>query len=117
MTHFMHLFVQHIHAVDWGNTLKGPNSDVATIQSLVPLLSNIIAAISGFVGVVLFVMLVMGGFNFLLSGGDPKQLEKAKGTITSALIGLVVIICSYLILRTIETFTGLSILTIVVPEN
>lgn len=89
----------------------GAVADVATIGSLATLISNIITAIVMFSGVVLFVMLLVGGMNFLFSGGDQKKLEKARGTITNAFIGFVVLVGSYLILKLIHTITGVDVTT------
>lgn len=85
--------------------------DVATIGSIPSLVANIIRAIVAFSGVILFIMLVIGGMSFLFSGGDQKKLEKAKGTITSAFAGLIVLVGSYLILKLIEQFTGIPVTT------
>lgn len=92
------------------NPTPGPGevADVATIGSLPSLFSNVVSSVTALAGVVLFVMLVIGGFNFLLSGGDQKKLEKAKGTITSAFTGFVLLIASYLILRLIQNATGVT---------
>ena len=87
-------------------------ADVATIGSLASLFSNIIQAVTALAGVILFIMLVMGGFTFLFSGGDQKKLEKARGTITNAIIGLAVLVGGYLILLVIEQATGIKGLTI-----
>ncbi|KKR02830.1 MAG: hypothetical protein UU25_C0020G0001 [Microgenomates group bacterium GW2011_GWB1_40_9] len=86
-------------------------ADIATIGSLTSVIANVIRAVVVFSGVVLFIMLVVGGMSFLFSGGDQKKLEKAKGTITGAFAGLLVLIGSYLILRLIERFTGINITT------
>lgn len=86
-------------------------ADVATIGSLATLISNIITAIVVFSGVVLFVMLLVGGFSYLFSGGDQKKLEKAKGTLTGAFAGLLVLVGSYLILKLISTITGVDVTT------
>ena len=88
-----------------------PVADVATIGSLATLISNIIHAIVMFSGVVLFVMLLVGGMSFLFSGGDQKKLEKAKGTLTGAFVGLLVLVGSYLILKLIQTITGVNVTT------
>lgn len=87
----------------------GEVADVATIGSLVSVFSNIITAIVAMSGILLFIMLVIGGFTFLFSGGDQKKLEKAKGTVTNAIIGLVVLLCSYIILLIIKAFTGVDV--------
>ena|SRR3990172_7879793 len=83
--------------------------DVATLQCLEPLFANLVRAIVALAGVALFIMILVGGFNFLFSGGDQKKLEGAKGTLTNAFIGIIVIVCAYLILVTIKTFTGVDV--------
>ncbi len=88
-----------------------PVADVATIGSLTTLITNVIRAIVAFSGVVLFVMLLVGGMSFLFSGGDQKKLEKAKGTLTAAFMGLLILVGSFLILKFIQTFTGVNITT------
>lgn len=96
-------------ASQWGSCLE--NTDVATIQCLEPMFQNVVGAVMALTGVGLFVMLVVGGFTFLLSGGDPKKLEAARGTLTNAVIGLVVIVTAFLIIKTIALYTGVDKVT------
>jgi Type IV secretion system pilin len=88
---------------------KDIGDGVASIKCLESLFSHVVQALVALAGVALFIMLLVGGFTFLFSGGDQKKLEAAKGTITNAIIGLVIIVCAYLILRTIQTFTGVTV--------
>lgn len=88
-----------------------PGQDVVTFRCFEDLIGNVVVALFELVGVALFIMLLYGGFLFLFSSGDQKKLEQARGTITNAIIGLVVIVSGYLILKTIETFTGVPITT------
>ena len=99
----------HIYAAEKWTGLEGPNKDVATIGSLTSLFKNAINGITAFTGIVLFIVIVMAGFTYLFSGGDAKQLEKAKHSFTYAIIGLVVIVCAYLILQLIGMFTGVNV--------
>jgi len=99
-----------VHAATLQN-LGGPNSDVATIQSLTTLFTNVIGVIVALAGVALFIMFVVSGFSFLFSSGDPKKLEQARGTLTNAIIGLVIIVAAYLILRLIGAFSGYTNIT------
>lgn len=89
--------------------------DVATIQCLVPLFESLVRAVVSLGGVALFLMLLVGGFNFLFSGGDPKKLEQARGTVTQAIIGIIIMSLAYLILLTIERFTGVTVTEFSVP--
>lgn len=103
----------------WDCDTQGvPNADgVATLSCLVPLFENIVRAVVAFGGIALFLMLLVGGFNFLFSAGDPKKLEQARGTISQAIIGLVIMSAAYLIINLIGRFTGIeSITTFTIPE-
>ena len=89
----------------------------ATIQCLVPLFESLTKAVISLGGVALFLMLLVGGFNFLFSGGDPKKLEQARGTVTQAIVGIIIMSLAYLILLTIERFTGVNVTEFSVPVN
>lgn len=95
----------------WSNLedVGGQGGGVATIGSLASVFSNILQAVVALSGILLFVMLVIGGFNFLFSSGDQKKLEKAKGTVTNAILGLIILVCAYLILFVIKTITGVDV--------
>lgn len=82
---------------------------VATIGCLEPLFANFVQSLIGLAAVALFIMLLFGGYKFLFSSGDQKKLESAKGTITAAITGLVIMSVAYLIILTIQTFTGVNI--------
>lgn len=56
----------------------------------------------GIAGLIAFIMLVYGGFRYVTSVGNPSAMSDANTKIFSALIGLVVILSSYLILTTIN---------------
>ena len=82
---------------------------VATIADLGGLFERIVSFVLGFAGIVLFVLLLVGGFKYIISGGDPKAVESAKKTLTYAIGGLVVILVSYLILVLISKVTGVDV--------
>ena len=49
------------------------------------------------------IRLVAGGIQFIYASGEPKSLEEARATITSAILGLVLVVCSFLITRFIQS--------------
>ena len=65
--------------------------------------------------VVLFVMLVIGGFLYLSSGGDPKGIEQAKKTLTSAIAGIALLVLAWFVLNFIEVFTGVRVTVFSIP--
>jgi hypothetical protein len=82
---------------------------VATIKGLEGVFSSIVSLALGLGGIVLFFLLISGGFSYLTSGGDQKKIEGAKATLTSAIIGIIVLILAFLILKLIETLTGANV--------
>ncbi len=90
---------------------------VAQITCLVPLVANVIRSVVALGAVALFVMLLAGGFNFLFSAGDQKKLEAARGTVTQAIMGIIIMSVAYLIIKTIQVFTGVDISTIQFPTG
>lgn len=65
------------------------------------LLGNAISMASFFAGIVSVVFVIVGGIQYITSGGG-DQIKKAKRTITFALIGLVISVSSYAILLFIQ---------------
>lgn len=82
---------------------------VATLSGFEGIFANIVTYVLGLGGIILFIMLIMGGFKFITAGGDPKAIEGAKKTLTYAIAGIVLIALSFLILRFISTFTGVDV--------
>lgn len=60
---------------------------------------NFFLAIAGFVA---FGALILGGYNHLTSGGNPSKMGDAKDQISSAIIGLIILLSSVLILNTVN---------------
>ena len=91
------------------------NQGAATFGCLEPIFTGAVRALTALLGVALFIMFVIGGYGFLFSGGDQKKLEKAKGTLTAAIAGVIIIVVAYLILRTISLFTGVDVTHFTIP--
>lgn len=66
------------------------------------------------VGVIIFFfMLLIGAIQWISSGGDKTAVEAARGRLSNAIIGLVVLFSIFAIIKLIEQFfPGLSILTL-----
>lgn len=79
------------------------------LSGLNTIFSNVVEVALWFGGIILFIMLLVGGFKYITSGGDPKSLEGAKRTLTFAIIGFVLLASAFLILRFIAYFTGANV--------
>jgi len=62
-------------------------------------------------GLLTFLYLILGGFKYLTSGGDEKAVTSAKAMLTNAIIGLIIIFCSWWIMHIIEIIFGISIIS------
>ncbi len=65
---------------------------------LADLLSRIVKALLGFIGVASLVVFIYSGFMFLFSAGNTDRVKKAKDTMVYAVIGVFVAMASYAIL-------------------
>jgi len=65
------------------------------------------------IGIILFLfMMITGAIQWILSGGDKTKLETARSKIGSAIVGLVVLLALFAIIKLVELFFGIDILTI-----
>ncbi len=83
-------------------------TDVPTIQGLECVVANILATAITLVGIVAFVMFLIGGFQYLTAGANAKGVEQGKNSISFAILGLVVALASIMILNIISTLTGVK---------
>lgn len=106
---------------DWrtgGNgACVGENTDVATIQGITCLVANAFSVVFSLLGIGGFVMLTIAGIRYMFSGGNAQGVEGAKKSITGIIIGLVLVLSSFLILRLIHGFTGISLTELWFPER
>jgi hypothetical protein len=56
----------------------------------------------GIAVILAMLMIVLGGYFLMTSGGNAEQATKGKEYITSAMIGLVILFCAYLLLNQIN---------------
>jgi len=62
-------------------------------------------------GLILFAMLVFGGFTMLSGAASKDGIEKGKHMVTSALIGFFVIFLAYWIVQLVQVIFGISIVS------
>lgn len=67
-------------------------------------------------GLAVFAKLVQGGFNWLSSAGNSTKTAEATETITSALIGLIIVLSSFIIIKTINPELTTLILPDILPD-
>ena len=75
--------------------------DIPTLKCLENIFGNLLNLATGIFLLALFIMIVVGAFNYLTSFGNPEKVKKAQGTLKFAFIGLFLFLGSYLILNLI----------------
>ena len=95
-----------------GTTLQ-PNCNgdkcYGSLTAVPTLFANILAVVTVVAAFAAFAMLIFGGFRFIIAQGDPKAVQAARGTLTWAVVGLVMIVVSWLILVFISQFFGINL--------
>lgn len=84
---------------------------VATLNCIPVIIGNVVFWLLVFAGIVALVLIIISGFKFVTSGGDQKQVEGARKTLTWAIIGLFLILLSFAIVRFIADVTGVGCIT------
>jgi len=70
---------------------EGVPYDIPTI------IGNIVGAALAFVGVIFFVLIVWGGYTWMMARGNEQEVVKAKELIYGSIIGIVIILAAYAI--------------------
>ena len=99
---------------DLGNKLFGEGSsnplagkDLYAVGDIVSMFLNIAFVLSG---IVLLFFFILGGIGLIGGAGqdNPQKAEQSKKTITSALIGFVIVFASYWIVKLIGKLVGID---------
>jgi magnesium-transporting ATPase (P-type) len=76
-------------------TAQGNTLDIPLTTQIANITNTMLFAI----GVVAVIMLIVGGFRYIFSGGNSQSVNAAKDTILYAVIGIVVAILAYAIVN------------------
>lgn len=84
----------------------------ALFDNLSSLVSTILPNVYVLAGLLLLVLLIGGGFAIIAGGqeSDPRKTGQGATAVTSAIIGFLIIFCSYWIIQIVEAITGMKIL-------
>ena len=93
-----------VHALTAPPCPTGINCTAGTdVTSLIATVINWLLAIAFGIAVL---FLIIGGFWYITSAGNEEQSDKGKKTILNAIIGVVIIVLSYVIVNVISNFAS-----------
>lgn len=85
-------------------SFMGGKSDV----TLGDIIGQILKFLYPIAGLILFFFLFWGGFDYLTSAGNPEKIKAGQGKITTAVIGFILLMISYLAARLIAAIFNLG---------
>ncbi|MBX4191746.1 MAG: pilin [Candidatus Doudnabacteria bacterium] len=89
-------------AITGNNLPNNPLMDDTFYQLLVRMLTGFLSV----AGLISILMIVIGGFRYITAQGNEEMAESGKKTLQWAIIGLVIILLAYVIVRSTLTFFG-----------
>lgn len=107
---FFFLYITNAHAVTPGNPGGGnlPKSEAeqfggfthsGLVGQIVGKILPVILILGGFITVI---VIIISGIQFITSGGNPEAANAARGRLTYAIIGFVIIILAFAILQIVN---------------
>jgi len=87
-----------------------PNDFDTSLETPAGIINAILKYVFVLTGLILFGMLIMGGFQMLASGGNPKAAEAGKARLTSAILGFLIVFAAYWITQIVSIIFGIDIL-------
>jgi hypothetical protein len=84
-----------------------PTNTAGGVTKINGLITDIINIFSAVVGVISVIMIIVGGFQYITSGGDSGKVGTAKTTIIYAIVGLIVVaFAQFLVQFVLNKVTG-----------
>ena len=67
------------------------------------IVGQVVGVILSFVGVIFLLLTIYAGLRWMLAQGNEAEIEKAKGTLISSVIGLIIVLAAYALTAFIGT--------------
>ena len=84
---------------------QGCNDASAGESKITGIIRTVINVLSFLVGGISVIMIIVGGFRYLISGGDSNAIASAKNTIIYAIVGLMIALLAQALVRFVFTKT------------
>ena len=98
--------IQQVYGIDLRTDFV-PAANFGTISSFVNLFIPLMMVAAS---VLTLIMFLWGGFTYLTAGGDSEMIAKAQKIFSFTIVGLVLIISSYLFVKLIGKILGINVL-------
>lgn len=103
--------------INVGDPSKLSGFENATNLRVETMVSGAVGLLLVVAGLAFFFILVIGGIKWIVSGGDKAHTEAARGQITAALVGLVIVFSAWAIIALIKSFFNVDLLKLTIPQG
>lgn len=111
---YLFLFTSPIHAQIVNKLQKAHTDNVKNIPFNTDIAGlftggklNLLELLFFFVGIIFFFSLIFASYSYITASGSPQNIQAATKRITNSLLGLGVVVTSYLAIRIIGTMIGM----------
>ncbi|MBI3956091.1 hypothetical protein HY339_02450 [Candidatus Gottesmanbacteria bacterium] len=91
-------------------TITREKAKFFNITNLGELISAAVGALLIIAALLAFFYLILGGIQWITSGGDKAGMEAARNKITHAVVGLIIVGAAWAIMILVQNFLGVSII-------
>jgi TRAP-type C4-dicarboxylate transport system permease small subunit len=88
-----------------GQCFDGPLVGMNTLGDVVNKLMSFLVPLAS---IVLFIVLIMGGYDFLMSQGNAEKIKSGRAKITAGIIGFILIALAFVITKLVAYILGLG---------
>lgn len=91
-------------------TIRKEDTVFFKIESVGKLIAAAVGTLLLVSALLAFVYLILGGIQWITSGGDKAGMEAARNKITHAIVGLIVVGAAWAIMMLVQQFLGITII-------
>lgn len=84
-----------------------PNVKITDVGTLI---SAVVGTLLILAALMAFLFLIMGGIQWITSGGDKTHMEEARNKITHAIVGLIIVGAAWAVMMLVQNFLGINVI-------
>lgn len=87
-----------------------PPQGLVTITSVGSLITALVGTLIIIAALLAFFYLILGGIQWITSGGDKSGMEAARNKITHAIVGLIIVAAAWAVMILVQQFLGINVI-------
>ncbi len=88
------------------------------IDNIGTLISSLVGTLLIIAALLAFFYLILGGIQWITSGGDKAGMEAARNKITHAIVGLIIVGAAWAVMLLVQSFLGVTVIggNVILPK-